>query len=104
MLVDTAARTWTAGSGDEARRTAEYFRACVEPFTAVCAFVAARAYDVRELLGSVRARTLVIQRRDAPSQRLDVAQQDLARGSRYDGLLANEKHRRQRLLEGLDAL
>ena len=73
MLVDTAARTWTAGSGDEARRTAEYFRACVEPFTAVCAFVAAREYDVRELLGSVRARTLVIQRRDAPSQRLDVA-------------------------------
>ena len=73
MLVDTAARTWTAGSGDEARRTAEYFRACVEPVTAVRAFVAAREYDVRALLGEVRARTLVIQRRDAPSQRLEVA-------------------------------
>lgn len=73
MLVDTAARTWTAGSGDEARRTADYFRACVEPVTAVSAFVAAREYDVRALLGEVRARTLIIQRRDAPSQRLDVA-------------------------------
>ena len=73
MLVDTAARTWTAGSGDEARRTADYFRSCVEPVTAVRAFAAAREYDVRGLLAEVRARTLVIQRRDAPSQRLEVA-------------------------------
>ncbi|MBM4415106.1 MAG: alpha/beta fold hydrolase [Chloroflexi bacterium] len=73
MLIDTAARTWTAASGDEARRTADYFRACVEPASAVRAFVAAREYDVRALLSEVRVRALVIQRRDAASQRLEVA-------------------------------
>ena len=73
MLVDTAARTWTAGAGDEVRATADYFRACVEPRAALSAFVAAREYDVTSLLSLVRARTLVVQRRDARSQRIEVA-------------------------------
>lgn len=73
MLLDTAARTWTAGTGDEAHRVAEYFRACVAPVTAFRAFSAAREYDVRARLGEVQAPALILQRRDAPSQRLDVA-------------------------------
>lgn len=73
ILVDTAARTWTAATGDEARVTADYFRACVEPVSALRAIVAARDYDVSSLLSLVRARTLVVQRRDAPSQRIEVA-------------------------------
>ncbi|MGE3857848.1 MAG: LuxR C-terminal-related transcriptional regulator, partial [Dehalococcoidia bacterium] len=73
MLLDMAARTWTAGAGEETRDTALYFNACVAPVTAMRAFASARDYDVRALLPEVRARTLVLQRRDAPSQRLDVA-------------------------------
>ena len=73
MALDTAARTWTAGAGDEARRTAEYFRRCAGPLQAIAAFTAAREYDVRAQLGEVSARTLVTQRRDAPSLRPEIA-------------------------------
>lgn len=49
-VVDTAARTWTATTGDEAHATAAYFRACVAPQVALRTFVAARGYDVSALL------------------------------------------------------
>jgi len=73
MALDTAARTWTAGAGDEARRTAEYFRRCARPVQAIAAFVAAREFNVRAELDAVTARTLVIQRREAPSLRPEIA-------------------------------
>lgn len=76
QLTDTAARTWTA-SGAEARAMAEFFRACVAPEAALRAFSAAREYDVTALLTEVHARTLVLHRRDAPSQRFELAR-DLA--------------------------
>lgn len=72
QITDTAARTWTA-SNAEARSMAEFFRACVEPDVALQAFSAAREYDVAALLPSVQARTLVLHRRDATSQRFDLA-------------------------------
>lgn len=72
QVVDTAARTWTA-SNDEARAAAAYFRACVAPQTALRAFVAARTFDVSALLPQVQARTLVLHRREAASQRFEVA-------------------------------
>jgi len=75
QLVDTAARAWTAGDGEQARATAAYFRTCVSPDTALRAFVAARAYDVSALLPDVRARTLVLHRRDAASQHPAVTRQ-----------------------------
>lgn len=76
QLTDTAARTWTA-SGAEARAMAEFFRACVAPEAALRAFSAARDYDVTALLPKVHAPTLVLHRRDAPSQRFELAR-DLA--------------------------
>jgi len=76
MVLDTAARTWSAGTGDEARRIAEYFRRCAAPVAAIAAFTAARDFDVREQLGEVQARTLVdssdaMRRRSAPSRSSD---------------------------------
>ncbi|MEZ4552980.1 MAG: alpha/beta fold hydrolase [Dehalococcoidia bacterium] len=76
QITDTAARTWTASSA-EARSMAEFFRACVEPDVALAAFSAAREYDVSTLVPQVQARTLVLHRRDAPSQRFELAR-DLA--------------------------
>lgn len=73
LLLDIAARTWTASAGDEAELTAELFRAAVEPHAALQAFTAARAYDVTADLARIGAPTLVVQRRDAKTQRLDVA-------------------------------
>lgn len=73
QIIDTAARTWTASAGAEARAMTEFFRVCVEPQTALRAFAAARDYDVSGLLPRVRARTLVLHRRDATSQRSDLA-------------------------------
>lgn len=75
MILDTAVRTWTAATGDEVRKTADYFRACVVPEAALRAVVAARGYDVSSLLSLVRARTLVLQRRDASSTRAEIARQ-----------------------------
>ncbi len=79
QLTDTAARTWTASAGAEAHATAEFFRTCVEPQTALRAFSAARDYDVRPLLPRVRARTLVLHRREATAQRFELSR-DLAAG------------------------
>lgn len=67
MLVDTAARTWTA-SADEAAEVADFFAMCVEPNTALRVFAAARAYDVEQQLASVSQRTLILHRPDARSQ------------------------------------
>lgn len=75
QLVDVAARTWTAGSGAEVQATAAYFRACVAPQTALRAIVAARAFDVHALLAQVHARALVLTRREAASQRPEVARE-----------------------------
>ena len=72
-LLDMAARTWTASSGDEAELTAELFRAAVDPVAALAAFTAARSYDVSDDLPRINAPALVVQRRDAKSQRLEVA-------------------------------
>lgn len=72
QLTETAARTWTA-SGAEARAMAEFFRACVAPEAALRAFATARDYDVSAMLPDVRARTLVLHRRDAISQRFELA-------------------------------
>ncbi|MEX2446161.1 MAG: alpha/beta fold hydrolase [Dehalococcoidia bacterium] len=77
VVVETAARMWTAGASEEALQAAAYFRACVEPATAMLAFAAARDADVSALLPGVRARTLVLHRRDASAQRIEVAR-DLA--------------------------
>ncbi|MEZ4502958.1 MAG: alpha/beta fold hydrolase [Dehalococcoidia bacterium] len=74
MLVDTAARTWTASAGDEAAEVASFFRECVEPATAVASIAAARAYDVTSMLASVEARTLVLQRAQSRVQRPELAQ------------------------------
>lgn len=79
MLIDTAARVWTAGDRVETQATAAYFRASVGPMAALRAFAAAREYDVRTLLPHVGARTLVLQRRDATVQRIDLAR-ELATG------------------------
>ncbi len=81
LLIDMAARTWTASAGDEADLTAALFRAAVEPRAALEAFVAARAYDVTSDLPRIGAPALVLQRRDAKTQRLSVAQ-ELAAGLR----------------------
>jgi DNA-binding CsgD family transcriptional regulator/pimeloyl-ACP methyl ester carboxylesterase len=81
LLIDMAARTWTASAGDEAELTAGLFRAAVEPRSALAAFVAARSYDVSADLPRIGARTLVVQRRDAKTQRLEVAR-GLASGLR----------------------
>lgn len=75
QLTDTAARSWTAAAGAEARATAGFLRACVDPQTALRAFSAARDYDVSALLPQVRARTLVLHRRDASAQPLNLARQ-----------------------------
>ena len=75
MLTDTAARMWTAGSGDEADETASYFRECAAPAVALAAFMAAREYDVTPLLPAVRAPTLVLHRRDSRAQRLELARE-----------------------------
>jgi len=72
QLTETAARTWT-DSGPEARAMAEFFRACVKPEAALSAFSAAREYDVTALLSQVSARTLVLHRRNATSQRFELA-------------------------------
>jgi DNA-binding CsgD family transcriptional regulator len=77
MLLDTAARTWTAGGEQEAQQTASYFRASVTPEVALRAFTAAREYDVTAALAGVQAPTVVLHRRDSTSQRLDVSR-DLA--------------------------
>ena len=80
MLVDTAARTWTAsGDADEVAEVTRYFHACVEPAVALGAFAAAREYDVEALLPEVRARTLLIHRGHATSQRPEIAQRLTAR-------------------------
>ena len=86
MLVDTAARVWTAGDRAETQATAAYFRASVGPMAGLRAFAAAREYDVRALLPDVDARTLVLQRRDATVQRIDLAR-ELATGIPHAELL-----------------
>ena len=73
MLLDTAARTWTAGGDEEVQHTADFFRACVTPDAALRAFSAAREYDVTPLLPRVAAPTLVLHRRDSTTQRLEVS-------------------------------
>jgi DNA-binding NarL/FixJ family response regulator len=75
QLTDAAARSWTAAAGAEARSTAEFFRACVDPQTALRAFSAARDYDVAALLPRMQARTLVLHRRDASAQPLALSRQ-----------------------------
>lgn len=72
LLVDMAARTWTADS-TEAADVAAFFQQCVSPDTAVRAFLAARDYDVSASLPSLRARTLVLHRPRARGQRADLA-------------------------------
>lgn len=72
-LLDAAARAWTAGAGEEARGTAEYFRACVTPEAALGAFAAVRGVDVTSFLPRVEARALVLHRRDATAQPVDVS-------------------------------
>ncbi len=79
VILDSIARTWTAGAGDEARGTAEYFRVCVTPEAALAAFTAIRAYDVTAYLPRVEAPALVLHRRDAVGQRVEIAQQLAAR-------------------------
>lgn len=79
VILDSIARTWTAGAGDEARETADYFRACVTPETALAALSAIRGYDVSEALPKVQAPALLLHRRDAAGQRVEVAQQLAAR-------------------------
>jgi len=74
MLVDTAARTWTASAGAEAIEVAAFFRECVEPSTALEAMAAARGYDVTATLDAVEARTLVLQRAQSRVQRPEIAQ------------------------------
>ena len=72
LLVEMAARTWTADS-TEAADVAAFFQQCVSPDTAMRAFSAARDYDVSALLLSVRVRTLVLHRPRARGQRADLA-------------------------------
>lgn len=74
LLIDAAARMWTAASSAAAADTAAFFREAAEPAAAFAAFAAAREYDVTSDLAKVRARTLVVHRRDAKTQRLDIAQ------------------------------
>lgn len=83
-ILDSISRTWTAGAGDEARQTAEYFRACVTPEAALAALIAVRAYDVAAVLPSVQAPALVLHRRDAAGQRVEVAQHLAARMPRAE--------------------
>ena len=75
VILDSIARAWTAGAGDEARQTVDYFRACVTPEAALAALTSIRGYDVTESLAKVQAPTLVLHRRDAAGQRIEVAQQ-----------------------------
>ncbi len=80
MLVETAARTWTASaSSDEVAEVVRYFHACVEPAAALAAFSAARDYDVSALLPEVQAHTLLLHRGSASSQRPEIAQAMTAR-------------------------
>jgi len=79
LMLDAAVRTWTGSAGEEARQIAGYFRAAVDPETALKAFAAARDYDVTADLPRVDAPTLVVQRRDARSQRLEIARELAAR-------------------------
>src|SRR5690606_34374515 len=80
MLVETAARTWTASvSPAEVAEAVRYFHACVEPGVALAAFSAARDYDVTTTLPQVVARTLLIHRGSAASQRPEIAQAVAAR-------------------------
>ena len=78
-ILDAASRAWTAGAGEEARRTADYFRACVTPQAALAAIVSVRDTDVTALLPRVEARTLVLHRRDATTQAPAVSQALAAR-------------------------
>jgi len=80
MLVETAARTWTASAPtEEVAKVVRYFHASVEPPAALAAFSAARDYDVSVLLPEVRARTLLLHRGSAASQRPEIAQAMTAR-------------------------
>jgi DNA-binding NarL/FixJ family response regulator len=74
VILDSIARAWTASAGDEASQTVEYFRACVTPDVALAALTSIRGYDVTESLAEVQAPTLVLHRRDAAGQRIEVAQ------------------------------
>jgi len=71
VLVEMAARTWTADSA-EAAEVAAFFQRCVDPDTALRAFAAAREYDVSALLTAVHAPTLVLHRPHARAQRPDL--------------------------------
>ncbi len=84
MILDSIARVWTAGAGEEARQTAEYFRACVTPEAALAALTAIRAYDVTAYLQRVEAPALVLHRRDVVGQRMEVAQELAARMPRAE--------------------
>ena len=74
VILDSIARAWTASAGDEASQTVEYFRACVTPDVALAALTSIRGYDVTDSLPKVQAPTLVLHRRDAAGQRIEVAQ------------------------------
>lgn len=84
VILDSISRAWTAGAGDEARQTAEYFRTCVAPEAALAALIATRGYDVTAALPKVQAPALVLHRRDAAGQRIEVAQQLAARMPRAE--------------------
>lgn len=72
VLVEAAARTWTADATD-ARQTADYFRACATAESLIGYASAIRGWDVTPSLQRVRARALVIQRRDTAAQNPEVA-------------------------------
>jgi pimeloyl-ACP methyl ester carboxylesterase len=74
-LVDSAARSWTAAGGEEARVTAAYFRDCVAPEAALRCMLAAREYDVASLAPRVAAPALVVHRRESPALRFAVARE-----------------------------
>ncbi len=71
-LVEAAARTWTADAQD-ARETADYFRACAAADSLLRYASAIRGWDVTPSLPRVRARTVVLQRRDTAAQNPEVA-------------------------------
>lgn len=89
LLVETAARTWSAGS-DDVRATAEYFRGCADTEALLRYASAVRDWDVTEVAPAVTARTLIVQRRDTATQNPDVARR----------LAAGVPHGELRLLAG----
>jgi pimeloyl-ACP methyl ester carboxylesterase len=77
FFVDSAARAWMGWSmGKEAEAVADYFRSATTPAIWRATLEAARAIDISDVVGSVKAPTLVLHRQGERRRQipLDVSQ------------------------------